>query len=226
MVKNSSSETAYRSTVTTDKDSLHTQLASGMTDLGLTYTPAQMTELLSYIELLAKWNRTYNLTAIRDPLLMVSHHILDSLAAMPYIVGPKIADIGTGPGLPGIPLAIMLPDFEWILLDSNGKKTRFVTQAVAELGLANVRVITARVADQHLDVGCNTLISRALSQLSAFISGAGHLCHDDGQLLAMKGVIDTDELKQVPASYSAEPILLLVPSLDAQRCIIRLTKNG
>ncbi len=211
--------------LTSEKRNLHHLLESGMAALGLQPTANHVASFLSYIEILSKWNHTYNLTAIRDPKLMVSHHVLDSLAAMPYISGPKLADVGTGPGLPGIPLALMTPDLEWLLIDSNGKKTRFVTQAVAQLGLRNVQVITGRVADQVIEPRCNTVISRAFSQIIDFINGAGQLCREDGQLLAMKGVIDEIELSQVPQNYAIEPILLQVPLLDAQRCIIRLTYN-
>jgi 16S rRNA (guanine527-N7)-methyltransferase len=198
-------------------------LQQGMGEMGLEAPVGLLERLLQYIGLLDKWNRTYNLTAIRDPRAMITRHLLDSLAVMPYIEGPRLADVGTGPGLPGIPLALMCPDHEWILLDSNSKKTRFVTQAVAELGLTNVRVITGRVAELRLESPCNTVISRAFTDIAAFIDGAGHLCRGDGQLLAMKGAAVADELQQLPDGYRAELIPLQVPGLDAQRCIVRIT---
>jgi len=197
-------------------------LQRGMTTLGLEPPAGVLECLLQYVALLDKWNHSYNLTAIRDPRAMITRHLLDSLAVMPYIEGPQLADVGTGPGLPGIPLALMRPDFDWVLIDSNGKKTRFVTQAVAELGLKNVRVLTGRVAEMQLESRCNTVISRAFTDIAAFIGGAGHLCRDDGQLLAMKAVVVADELLQLPDGYYAERIPLQVPDLDAQRCIIRI----
>jgi len=196
-----------------------------MAGLGLTPTDAVVGRLLQYIALLGKWNRAYNLTAIRDPYAMITRHLLDSLAVIPYIEGPHLVDVGTGPGLPGIPLALMCPDLDWVLLDSNGKKTRFVTQAVAELGLDNVRVKTGRVAETSLEPRCNTVISRAFSDLVAFIEGAGHLCREDGQLLAMKAAAAADELQQLPLAYNAQQIPLQIPGLDAQRCIIRIVRK-
>jgi len=197
-------------------------LQRGMEALDLEASTEVVGQLLQYVALLDKWNRTYNLTAIREPRAMITRHLLDSLAAMPYIEGPFLADVGTGPGLPGIPLALMRPDLNWVLLDSNSKKTRFVTQAVAEIGLENVRVLTGRVADIELESRCNTVISRAFTDISAFINGAGHLCREEGQLLAMKGAAVTDELQRLPDGYSAERIPLQVPGLDAQRCIIKI----
>lgn len=206
----------------TDRHDLQRELEDGLASLNLTTADDVVTKLLHYVAMLVKWNRTYNLTAIREPKAMISRHLLDSLAVMPYICGPNILDVGTGAGLPGIPLALMNLDFNWVLLDSNGKKTRFVTQAVAELGLNNVTVVTGRVAEQGQVGHFNTVISRAFSNLNAFIEGAGHLCRPDGQLLAMKGIVDEAELKQIPPNYTAEHILLQVPALDAQRCIIKL----
>jgi len=208
--------------VNTDRHDLQRELEDGLASLNLTTADDVVTKLLHYVAMLVKWNRTYNLTAIREPKAMISRHLLDSLAVMPYICGPNILDVGTGAGLPGIPLALMNLDFNWVLLDSNGKKTRFVTQAVAELGLNNVTVVTGRVAEQGQVGHFNTVISRAFSNLNAFIEGAGHLCRPDGQLLAMKGIVDEAELKQIPPNYTAEHILLQVPALDAQRCIIKL----
>ena len=205
----------------TDRHDLQRELEDGLASLNLTTADDVVTKLLHYVAMLVKWNRTYNLTAIREPKAMISRHLLDSLAVMPYICGPNILDVGTGAGLPGIPLALMNLDFNWVLLDSNGKKTRFVTQAVAELGLNNVTVVTGRVAEQGQVGHFNTVISRAFSNLNAFIEGAGHLCRPDGQLLAMKGIVDEAELKQIPPNYTAEHILLQVPALDAQRCIIK-----
>lgn len=201
-------------------------LQRGLLALGLEPAESAVENLLHYVDLLGKWNRTYNLTAIRDPRAMITRHLLDSLAVMPYIEGPLLVDVGTGPGLPGIPLAVLSPDYSWVLLDSNAKKTRFVTQAVAELGLKNIRVVTGRVAGVELEPRCNTVISRAFTDVTAFINGAGHLCREDGQMLAMKGAPEEHELELLPAGYQSERIELQVPELDAQRCIIRITHNN
>ena len=197
-------------------------LEQGVAELGLQVDSGVVHQCIKYLMLLAKWNHVYNLTAVRRIEDMATRHILDSLAVMPYIEGPRLLDVGTGPGLPGIPLALVTPDCHWTLLDSNGKKTRFVIQAVAELGLANVRVVTGRVADQKLEPKYNTVISRAFSDLKAFVEEAARLCLDSGQLLAMKGAVTAEELERVPAQYAATRIDLNVPGLAAQRCIIKL----
>jgi len=208
-------------------DAGHLQLLRrGMQALALEPADPAVEKLLHYIDLLAKWNHSYNLTAIRDPGEMITRHLLDSLSVMPYIEGPRLVDVGTGPGLPGIPLAILSPEYSWVLLDSNAKKTRFVIQAVAELGLKNVRVITGRVAGVELAPLCDTVISRAFAQTRAFIDSAGHLCREDGRMLAMKGAPEQDELADLPPGYRAEFISLQVPGLDARRCIIRITRNN
>jgi 16S rRNA (guanine527-N7)-methyltransferase len=208
--------------VSNAQKNLHKILEQGITALKLEADSGLIQQCLKYMTLLDKWNRVYNLTAVRQPVEMVRRHILDSLAVMPYIVGPDLIDVGTGPGLPGIPLALMTPDYHWILLDANGKKTRFVTQAVAELGLRNVSVVTGRVAEQTLEPRCNTVISRAFSDLKAFVTEAAHLCAVDGQMLAMKGDVTADELARVPQTHAAQQIVLNVPGLEAQRCIIKL----
>jgi 16S rRNA (guanine527-N7)-methyltransferase len=197
-------------------------LARGMTQLGLEPASGAIAQFMKYLMLLAKWGRVYNLTAIQQPVDMARRHILDSLAVMPYIEGPCLLDVGTGPGLPGIPLAVMTPGYDWVLLDSNGKKTRFVTQAVAELGLENVRVVTGRAAGQRLEPRCNTVISRAFADLAAFVNETAHLCADGGQLLAMKGAVTAEELSRVPPAFTCRRIELQVPGLAAQRCIIKL----
>jgi len=208
-------------------DAEHVQLLRhGLQALALEPADPAVEKLLRYVDLLGKWNRSYNLTAIRDPGEMITRHLLDSLSVMPYIEGPRLVDVGTGPGLPGIPLAILSPEYSWVLLDSNAKKTRFVTQAVAELGLGNVRVITGRVAGVELEPCCNTVISRAFAHTRVFIDSVGHLCCEDGRMLAMKGAPEQAELTDLPPGYRAELISLQVPGLDARRCIIRITRNN
>lgn len=197
-------------------------LAQGIVGLGYTADLSVIDQFIKYLLLLDKWNHVYNLTAVRRLEDMAARHILDSLTAMPYIEGPRLLDVGTGPGLPGIPLALMTPAWQWTLLDSNGKKTRFVIQAVAELGLQNVRVVTGRAAAQPPEPRYNTVISRAFSDLSVFVEETAQLCGDDGQWLALKGAVSSAELARVPADFAVSRFDVNVPGLEAQRCIIKL----
>ena len=175
-------------------------------------------QLLAYVVLLEKWNRTYNLTAVRDPAEMITKHILDSLAVLPQIKGPRVLDVGTGAGLPGIPLALARPEWGFVLLDSNAKKTRFVTQACAELGLKNVEVVTTRVDKYHPEGKFDTLISRAFSAIADMLASTRHLCGQGGRFLAMKGVYPEEELKAIPAGYQVSAVQpLTIPGLGAAR---------
>ena len=188
-------------------------------DLGVA-TDAQA-RLLHFVALLEKWNRVYNLTAVREPAQMVTRHLLDSLAIAPYVRGARVLDIGTGAGLPGIPLAVMMPAREFVLLDSNSKKTRFVTQAVAELGLRNVEVVAARVEKYIPATQFDTLIARAFSSLGELVAAAGHLAAADGVYLAMKGVYPEEELAALPAEFAVqETAALNVPGLDGARHVV------
>jgi 16S rRNA (guanine527-N7)-methyltransferase len=202
------------------------QLAQGIAALKLSLTPPQCGMLLTYVQLLDKWNQVYNLTAIRDPREMITRHLLDSLAVVPFIKGPRVLDVGTGAGLPGIPLAIALPDLEFVLVDSVAKKTRFLVQAVAELGLKNVTVETRRV-ENHLPGDLfDTVISRAFSHLAAFVAATGPLCRPGGVLLAMKGRYPQDELATVPAGYQVREVArVTVPGLDEERHVVCLGRN-
>jgi 16S rRNA (guanine527-N7)-methyltransferase len=176
---------------------------------------------LAYLALLEKWNRAYNLTAVRDPLVMVPRHLLDSLAVLPWLVGPRVLDVGSGAGLPGIPLAIARPDLAFTLLDSNAKKTRFITQAVAELGLANVTVANARVEDYRAPAPFATLVTRAFASIPDMLAACGHLCASGCRLLAMKGAVPQAELAALPEGFQVSAIHALeVPGLDAQRHVI------
>lgn len=201
-------------------DSCLTRLTTGLADLSLTLSEPQITSLLAFIKLIEKWNKAYNLTAVRDPLEMVSLHILDSLAISPYLKAPRIADIGTGAGLPGIPLAIFLPDCHFTLVDSNSKKTRFVQQAVLELRLKNVEVVHSRVELLKPDMPYSTVICRAFASMRDILQLTGHLLADDGLLLAMKGQQPAQELIDLDEKYSVIP--LTVPGIAAERCLIRL----
>jgi len=177
-------------------------------------------KILVYLELLVKWNKAYNLTAIRSPERMFTHHILDSLAVASYIEGPRILDVGTGPGFPGLPLAMMQPDQHFILLDSNSKKTRFVNQAVLELGLENVEVITSRVENYKPKQNVNTVVSRAFTSLNEFVQKTSSLCVKKGLLIAMKGRYPTEEISSLDPGADFEVITLQVPDLNAERHLV------
>jgi len=186
--------------------------------------PADATaQLASYIALLERWNRVYNLTAVRAPEAMVARHILDSLSILPWLRGPRVLDMGSGAGLPGIPLALARPDLLFTLLDSNGKRTRFMQQVVTSLGLTNVRVIQCRV-EQYRDTPFDCITSRALAPLSDMLKWCERLCQPDGQLLAMKGAKPETELATLATGWSATVHPLQVPDLDARHHLVVLTR--
>jgi 16S rRNA (guanine527-N7)-methyltransferase len=177
--------------------------------------------LLQYLSLLDRWNRTYNLTAIRDPLEMVTRHLLDSLAMQPYLETGTLADLGTGPGLPGIPLAIARPQLQVTLVESNGKKARFMREAVRQLGLGNARVAESRAEALDEPGAYDHLTARAMDTLTGIIAVGGHLLRPGGRLLAMKGVYPHVEIAQLPAGWRVEEVLpLQVPGLTGERHLV------
>lgn len=197
------------------------KLTWGLNELGLHLDDSVQLKLLCYVDLLHKWNRTYNLTAVRKPELMVTRHLLDSLVINPYLEAGRILDVGTGAGLPGIPLALIRPDDEFYLLDSNSKKTRFVTQVVSELELNNVTVVKSRVEEFQPGQVFNTIMSRAFSTLANMVSGTRHLLDPKGVLLAMKGVYPVAEVDELPDDMQlVESVELKVPGLDAERHLL------
>ena len=196
-------------------------LRRGLLALGVGLSDGQVEGLERYLALLEKWNRIYNLTAIREPERMVTHHLLDSLAILPHVRGPRLLDVGSGAGLPGIPLAIAAPTLGVTLLDSNHKKAAFLQQAVAELRLKNATVVTARVESWETDARYATIVSRAFADLGEFVWAAGRLLAPGGTIVAMKGVHPHEEIERLPAGFRVRRILKLdVPSLDAERHLV------
>jgi len=196
-------------------------LTRGLAELGQTLQPAAQDKLIAFVELLAKWNRTYNLTAIRDPLQMISHHLLDSLAVLPHLPAGTLADVGSGGGLPGIPLAIAAPERRVTLNDANHKKAAFLRQAVIELGLANADVHAGRVEAWRPASPFACVIARGFAELAQFIARCRHLVRKGGVLAAMKGVYPQDELERVPADAECRDVRRLhVPQLGAERHLV------
>ena len=202
---------------------LQEQLAAGVAALGLNLPDGAEAKLLAYLALLDKWNRVYNLTAVRDTERMVSHHLLDSLAAVPFFQGETALDVGSGGGLPGIPLAIARPELQVTLIDSIAKKTAFLLQAKTELGLANLQVVTSRVEDFKPETKFDAITSRAFSDLKEFVTLTRHLLSPTGHWLAMKGLMPHEELVSLPdwVKVSANHALA-VPGLEASRHLIVL----
>lgn len=198
-------------------------IIAGVECLGLPLPEGAIPRLATYLALLERWNRAYNLTAVRDPDAMVIRHLLDSLSILPWIAGPRVLDVGSGAGLPGIPLAIARPEVTFCLLDSNGKRTRFLNQVVAELQLKNVEVVRSRVEDYQPEIPFNSVASRAFATLAELLANAGRLCAPQGRLLAMKGVFPDDELARLPPDYVLVGVYPLhVPNLEAERCLVHL----
>jgi 16S rRNA (guanine527-N7)-methyltransferase len=204
------------------------ELAQGALELGVQVSPKQQEQLLAYLALLIKWNKAYNLTAVRDPDEMVSRHLLDSLSVQPFVfaAGDNWLDVGSGGGMPGIPLAILFPERRFTLLDSNGKKTRFLTQVKLELKLANLEVIHSRVEAFKPEQPFSGIVSRAFSSLEDFANWTRHLGDGQSQWLAMKGVHPDDELQALPADFRlAATHVLKVPGCQGQRHLLILRRS-
>ena len=208
--------------MTVDIASLRPELEAGLVQLSL--EPALAGPLLDYLALLARWNATYNLTAIRDPREMLAKHLLDSLAMQPFVRDiATLADLGTGPGLPGIPLAIATPGLQVTLVESNGKKARFLREAVRQLKLGNVRVAESRIEAFRPDAVFDAITARALATLPLILELGGHLLAPDGRLLAMKGVVPDDEIAALPPGWGVAAIHpLQVPGLSAERHLLEI----
>jgi 16S rRNA (guanine527-N7)-methyltransferase len=207
--------------------SLARGLAQGVSELGLTLPAEAQERLLAYLGLLQKWNRVYNLTAVRDTHRMVSQHLLDSLAVAPHVAAETLLDVGSGAGLPGIPLALALPDARMTLLDSNHKKAAFLRQAVTELKLANTEIVCERVETWRPPNGFAVVISRAFSDLAEFVSLAGRHVAPGGRLVAMKGVHPYEEIAQLPRGWQVlQVVSLQIPGLRAQRHLVTIGRSG
>jgi 16S rRNA (guanine527-N7)-methyltransferase len=209
----------------TSSPALLPELESGLLTLGL---PAALApRLLDYLALLERWNQAYNLTAIRDPREMVSKHLLDSLAMHPFVGAGPLADLGTGPGLPGIPLAIALPALSVLLIESNGKKARFLREAVRSLGLGNARVIESRAEAVAEPGAYQAITARALDRLAGIIAVGGHLLAPGGRLLALKGARPDEEIAELPPGWSLSGVhRLVVPGLSAERHLVVVTRDA
>ncbi len=209
-----------------DEAALAAAIRAGLPGCGLDEAahPDLAAGLTAYLALLVRWNAKWNLTAVRDPRDMVVRHLFDSLAVDPWVRGPRIVDVGTGAGLPGIPLALLRPTHRFTLLDSAGKRTRFLQHVVARLGLENVEVVQARVEDYDATAGFDTVVSRAFTSVDRFAATAGHLCGPGGRLLAMAGQFPADDLAALPDGWRLTAAgRLVVPGLEAARHAVLLT---
>lgn len=203
------------------------ELSTGAKQLGVALTDSQHSQLLAYLALLIKWNKAYNLTAVRDPDEMVSRHLLDSLSVVPFIAGERWLDVGSGGGMPGIPLAILFPGMKVTVLDSNGKKTRFLTQVKLELKLDNLEVIHSRVEAFQPALPFTGIVSRAFSSLEDFTNWTRHLGDSNTQWLAMKGLHPADELVALPTDFHLDSAhALTVPGCQGQRHLLILRRTA
>ncbi len=208
-----------------DWPTLAAQLKEGLAALPIEVDEFQQQQLLDYVQLLQRWNQVYSLTAVRTPSQMISRHLLDSLALMPYVRGTRVLDVGSGPGLPGIPLAVCRASTHMTLLDSNAKKTRFLLQAVQALKLGNVEVLKQRVEAYFPTPRFDTVIARAFGSLTTLVRQAGHLVAPLGCLMVMKGGVPKDELNELGEVRDAiEVVRLQVPQVDAERHLVIISE--
>ena len=210
-----------------DREKLAEVLNDGIEAMDLPLWAAQREQLMDYLALMAKWNGVYNLTSLRDPMQMVTHHLLDSLAAVSAFEGAKnVLDVGAGGGLPGIVLAIARPDMQVSLIDTVHKKTAFLTQVKAELGLKNVTVYTMKVQD--LKAGpFDVITSRAFADLSDFVNWSGHLLGEGGRFIALKGTAPADEQERLPGEWKIQELRpIKVPKVEAERHLVFIEKSG
>ena len=210
-----------------DHDTLAAVLEQGIKDMTLDVTPEQQTQLMGYLALMNKWNAVYNLTSLRDPQQMVTHHLLDSLAAVPaFADAHNVLDVGAGGGLPGIVLAIVRPDMKVSMIDTVHKKTAFLNQVKAELKLTNVSVHTMKVQDLVVDDKFDVITSRAFADLSDFVNWSGHLLAEGGKFIALKGVAPSEERERLPQDWKVVDLQpLWVPRLQAERHLVFIERT-
>jgi len=193
---------------------------------GISLTDHQKNQLVGYVDMLHKWNKAYNLTSVRDPNEMLVRHILDSIVVAPHLQGERFIDVGTGPGLPGIPLSIVRPECQFTLLDSLGKRVRFLRQVQHELHLTNVTPVQSRVEDFPAEPPFDGVISRAFASLNDMVNWCQHLPGTQGKFYALKGLIPNDEIDTLPAQFSVESIVKLdVPHLEGDRHLVVIKAN-
>lgn len=211
-----------------DRNTLAQVLGEGIAEMGLELGSAQQEQLLDYLALMFKWNSVYNLTSLRDPMQMVTHHLLDSLAAVPAFEGARnVLDVGAGGGLPGIVLAIVRPDMQVSMIDTVHKKTAFLTQVKAQLGLAKVTVHTMKVQELDVRDKFDVITSRAFADLSDFVNWSSHLLAEQGRYIALKGVAPQDEQQRLPAEWTVTGVQpLQVPRLGAERHLVFIARSA
>lgn len=203
------------------KQVLQSRLADGAAEMGIRIDEKQLQTLLTYLALLRRWNRVYNLTAVKSDTGILTRHLLDSLSVVPYLQGKKVVDIGSGAGLPGVPVAVACPEKQITLLDSNAKRCRFLRQVQAELNMQNVKVVQQRAEEYRPAEKFDNLLSRAFSSLQDFIACSKHLLADGGQVLAMKGVWPGEEAAELPTGFIIKNVVkLTVPGLPEQRHLV------
>ncbi|EBF1295031.1 16S rRNA (guanine(527)-N(7))-methyltransferase RsmG [Salmonella enterica] len=202
------------------------KLSRLLDEAGISLTDHQKTLLVAYVDMLHKWNKAYNLTSVRDPAEMVVRHILDSIVVAPYLQGQRFIDVGTGPGLPGIPLAIVLPDAHFTLLDSLGKRVRFLRQVQHELRLENITPVQSRVEAYPSEPPFDGVISRAFASLNDMVSWCHHLPGEKRRFYALKGQLPEDEIASLPDEFSVEFVeKLRVPQLEGERHLVIIKSN-
>ncbi|MFC6441668.1 16S rRNA (guanine(527)-N(7))-methyltransferase RsmG [Bowmanella sp. JS7-9] len=202
------------------------RLQDALAHTDLDVSELQQQQLVGYVQLMHKWNKAYNLTSVRDPNEMLVKHILDSVVVAPYLQGSQFIDVGTGPGLPGIPLAIMLPEANFTLLDSLGKRVRFMRQVGFELKLPNITPVQSRVEEFIPAVPFDMVLSRAFASIKDMLHWCAHLVDSAGTFMALKGQFPEQEMAEIPAEFYVQDVIKLrVPGLDGERHLVKIRKH-